>query len=207
MSISFEIFQVLYLRKSNIIHTSVFDSTRVGATSPEYLSLIDRKIKINTVRRNINWYFCAFLQRHWKRMNTQMLIKSINHRLSCLLIISKRSGIIQTKVDLGLKLKLLNEKEQYREVLELFDKYKDKNILKFSSLAITQTLKACTHLGELQRGSTIHQLLSSRVDNDVYIQVTLIHLYSKLKKRFFYSTFSNWINSAMQWSNTSWITI
>ena len=122
----------------------------------------------------------------------------MNHRLSCLLIISKRSGIIQTKVDLGLKLKLLNEKKQYREVLDLFDKYKDRNILKFSSLAITQALKACTYLGELQRGSTIHQLLLSRLDSDVYIQVSLIHLYSKFKKRFLYQPFSNRMNSAMQ---------
>lgn len=105
-------------------------------------------------------------------------------RLSCLWMMSKRSGIIQTKIDLGLKLKLLNEKEQYKEVLELFDKYKEKNIPKFSSLVIIEALKACTHLGELQRGLTIHQLLSSRMNNEVDIQMSLIDLYSKFQKIF-----------------------
>lgn len=101
------------------------------------------------------------------------MIKSINLRLLSSAIINKRP------FDLGVELKSLNDKKQFRKTLELFNKYKEKDIQTLSSLTITQVLKACTHLGDLHRGSTVHQRLQQRVKEDVYIQVSLIHLYSK----------------------------
>ena len=100
------------------------------------------------------------------------------------MITLKRSVIIQDKVDLGVEMKRLNDRKQFRKTLELFDKHKDNNIQTFSTFTITQTLKACAHLRDIQRGSTIHHLISSRVRDDLHVQVSLVNLYSKVQKNF-----------------------
>ncbi|CAF4341292.1 unnamed protein product, partial [Rotaria sordida] len=46
-----------------------------------------------------------------------------------------------------------------------------------SSYIITQALKACTQIGDLRRGSTIHHLIPSRIKDNSYILTSLIHLY------------------------------
>ncbi|CAF1613721.1 unnamed protein product [Rotaria magnacalcarata] len=73
-------------------------------------------------------------------------------------------------------MKQLKDSRQFDKTLELFDNYKENNILTCSSLAITQALKACAYTSYLQRGSNIHQLVSSRLKNEFYISALLIHL-------------------------------
>jgi hypothetical protein len=109
-------------------------------------------------------------------------MKLLNHRLSSVLISSKRSLIVQSNFNLGSEMKFLNDNKQFEKALQLFDKHKKNNTETFSSLIITQALKACTHLKDLQRGSTIHRLISSDMKNDFYISASLIHLYSKFEE-------------------------
>jgi hypothetical protein len=115
-----------------------------------------------------------------------MLTKVVNYRLSSLIILVKRSIIIQPNFDLGKEMKLINDNKQFEKALELFDKHKKNNIETFSSLIITQALKACTQIGDLQRGSIIHHLVSSRIKDDHYILASLIHLYSKFVEEIFF---------------------
>jgi hypothetical protein len=100
------------------------------------------------------------------------------------MVFVKRSVVTQS-FELGQKMKLLNDNGQLRKVLELFDKHKKNNAETFSSFIITQSLKACANLKDLQRGSTIHHLISSRIKDDWYILASLIHLYSKTQKEIF----------------------
>jgi hypothetical protein len=75
-------------------------------------------------------------------------------------------------------MKLLNDKKEFKRALELFDKYNENNIETFSNFTIIQAIKACTQIGDLQRGSTIHYLISSRVKNDPRILGSLIQFYN-----------------------------
>ncbi|CAF0788560.1 unnamed protein product [Adineta steineri] len=78
-------------------------------------------------------------------------------------------------------MKLLNNQKEFTKALELFDKYKKNNTQSLSTLTITQALKACAQTGDLQRGSTIHQFLSSRFEKNSAILTSLIHFYSYIK--------------------------
>ncbi|CAF1267110.1 unnamed protein product [Adineta steineri] len=93
-------------------------------------------------------------------------------------IFTKRSLIIQSDFYLGKKMKLLNDNKQFQKTLELFDQYKKNKSETFSSMIITEALKACTHLKDLQRAETIHHLISSHIEDDSYISTSLIHLYN-----------------------------
>jgi hypothetical protein len=77
-------------------------------------------------------------------------------------------------------MKKLNADEQYARVIDLFEQHKQANINQLSSSIIVQALKACTQMGDLQRGQEIHRLASSRVKTDGYILSSLIHFYSEL---------------------------
>ncbi|CAF0958073.1 unnamed protein product [Adineta steineri] len=106
-----------------------------------------------------------------------ILNKLLNHRLTSLIVFKKRSLIIKSDFDLGNQMKLLNNKKEFTKALELFDKYKKNNTQSLSTLTITQALKACAQTGDLQRGSTIHQFLSSRFEKNSAIVTSLIHFY------------------------------
>jgi len=114
-----------------------------------------------------------------------MSTKLLNHRLSSLIIFVKRSVLIQSDFDLANQMKSLNDNKQYKKALDLFDKHKKNELETFSSFIITQALKACAHIGDLQRGATIHHLISSRIKDDMYILASLIYLYSKFQPEFF----------------------
>ncbi len=120
-----------------------------------------------------------------------MLSKLLNHNLSFLTLILKRSAIVRSDFDLSSQMKLLNDNKQFKKALELFNKYKKDNVETSSSFIITQALKACAHLEDLQLGSTIHHLISSRVKDDIYISASLIHLYSKFKGEIISLFYSN----------------
>jgi hypothetical protein len=119
-----------------------------------------------------------------------MSIKLIDHHLSSLIVLVKRSVIIESDFKLANQMKVLNDAKQFRKTLELFNKNKEKNnINTCSSSIIIQALKACSQLGDLQCGSSIHRLISSRIKNDSWILVSLINMYSQLKKMTFFSYF------------------
>ncbi|UJR07570.1 hypothetical protein I4U23_011858 [Adineta vaga] len=94
-----------------------------------------------------------------------------------LIIYGKRLITIQSTVDLGKQMKSLNDKKQFRQALELFDKHKQNNILTCSTLTITQVLKACAQIKDVERGQNIHKLIPSRIKSDYYILSSLIHFY------------------------------
>ncbi|CAF1037318.1 unnamed protein product [Adineta steineri] len=111
-------------------------------------------------------------------MSNRLLIP----RLSSLTIFVKRSMInIESDFDLGMKMKSLNDNKQFNKSLELFDKFKINNVKSLSNLTISQALKACINLDDVQRGRNIHQLISSRINKDSYILISLIHFYSYIK--------------------------
>jgi len=91
--------------------------------------------------------------------------------------------IIESDSKLANQMKVLNDAKQFRKTLQLFNKNKDNNnINTCSSTIIIQALKACSQLGDLKSGSTIHNLISSRIKNDSWILVSLINMYSQLKR-------------------------
>lgn len=110
-----------------------------------------------------------------------MLIKFISRRLLSISTTVKKSSILQSNHDLGSMMKSLNDKKQFNQVLELFDKCEANKSQVFSSFIITQTLKACTYAGNIERGMTIHHLFSSQVKTDYYVLASLIYMYSKFQ--------------------------
>lgn len=111
-----------------------------------------------------------------------MMNKLIRARLTFVIMAAKRSAFIRSNNHVGDQMKLLNDNKQFEKTLELFDKYKEKNIEKWSNWVIIQALKACTKLGDLQRGTSIHHLISSRLKHDPYVLPALIHFYGRLTK-------------------------
>ena len=87
--------------------------------------------------------------------------------------------VSQADYELGFRMKKLNDGKQYRQVVELFDQQKGKNMVHSSSMIITQFLKACAHTGDLQRASMIRASVDHRIANDTYILSSFIHLYSE----------------------------
>ena len=108
-----------------------------------------------------------------------MLNKLLNRHIFPLIAFNKRSVTIQSDFDLVNQMKFLNDNKQFKKTLELIDKHKEKNIEKLSNFVLTQVLKACSGIGDLQRGSNIHHLVSSRLKNDSHLLTSVIHLYSK----------------------------
>jgi hypothetical protein len=79
--------------------------------------------------------------------------------------------------DLDIKMKKLNDQNEFSKSLLLFDKYKTKNP---SSMSLTQALKACQKLEDFKRGHQIIKEYSSSLNvNDYYLLSSMIHLLSK----------------------------
>ena len=77
-------------------------------------------------------------------------------------------------------MKMLNDKKQFRQALHLFDTCREKEPgAQLNSMTITQALKACTHIRDLERGNDIYRLVPARSKEDTYILSSLLHLYSK----------------------------
>ncbi|CAF3999535.1 unnamed protein product, partial [Rotaria sordida] len=110
-----------------------------------------------------------------------MLSKVLNRRLTSLMFIVDYRMIFRSSSDLAIQIKLLNDSQQYEKALELFDKYIKNNNQTFSNSTIIQALKACAKTRDIQRGSNIYHLISSRIHNDSYILTSLIHLYSYIR--------------------------
>ena len=113
------------------------------------------------------------------QMITIMSTRPFSRRLSSLMVFAKLTVVVQSKFELGGEMKLLNDNKEFGKALQLFDKHKKNNSETCSSLIITQALKACAHLRDIRCGSSIHHLVSSRINDDMYILTSLIHMYSK----------------------------
>ena len=99
-----------------------------------------------------------------------------------LLAVAQRSIMVQSEIDLLKQMISMNKKKQFKQTLELFDRQKEKHIAKFPDSIITQVLKACTGVKDLQRGSAIHRLILSRCNEDAYLLTSLVHMYSKFHR-------------------------
>ena len=88
--------------------------------------------------------------------------------------------VTSSDIGIGSQMRLLNKNGQFEEVLKLFDRHNNENKIVSSSIIMTQALKACTALGNFQRGITIYNLSSSNLKNDSYVLASFIHLQSKV---------------------------
>ena len=84
--------------------------------------------------------------------------------------ISSSSSIIVNST-----MKKLIDSRQYRNALVLFDEQSQMN----TDFDINMALKACTKLQDYERGMKMEQQLSSHSRNNLFIQTSLIHFYSK----------------------------
>ncbi|CAM4849170.1 unnamed protein product, partial [Rotaria magnacalcarata] len=106
-----------------------------------------------------------------------MTTRLLNHCLSFPKVSLKRLNNTKSYINLGTEMKLLNDKKQFEKALAIFDQHGINNITTLSNLAITQVLKACAHMRDIQRGKIIHNLIASETKNDIYVSSTLIHMY------------------------------
>jgi hypothetical protein len=118
-----------------------------------------------------------------------MLNKLVNHRLPCPISFLKRSATVPRDFNLANQMKQLNDKKQFKKALELFDECKKSNPETPSDFIINQALKACTEIGDIHRGSSIHHLLTSKTKKNSYILTSLIHFYSKFQQQLFFLLF------------------
>ena len=94
----------------------------------------------------------------------------------------KRSISIQNKEwNLVTQMKSMNNNKQFKQAVRLFDEHTSngKNMNQISSLVFTQVLKSCAGSLDFQRGTTIHRIVSNRLDKDSYLLTSLIHFYRK----------------------------
>ncbi|CAF1571317.1 unnamed protein product [Adineta ricciae] len=80
-------------------------------------------------------------------------------------------------IDPGQQMKILNDKNQFKQTIELFEREKKKNKDQLSSFIIDQALKACVQVRDFRRGQDIHQLVQHRLSADSSLVRSLIHFY------------------------------
>ncbi|CAF1398302.1 unnamed protein product [Adineta ricciae] len=80
-------------------------------------------------------------------------------------------------IDPGQQMKILNDKNQFKQSIELFEREKKKNKDQLSSFIIDQALKACVQVRDFRRGQDIHQLVQHRLSADSSLVKSLIHFY------------------------------
>ena len=109
-----------------------------------------------------------------------MMIRSwLAPRVTSLTLASNRSLASQSDFDLQREMKRLNDNRLHEKALALFDTYEKSNEVKLSEAVVTQALKACTRLGDVQRGSRIYKTVASRIEGDTHTMTSLIQLFSK----------------------------
>ncbi|CAF4907488.1 unnamed protein product, partial [Rotaria sp. Silwood1] len=85
--------------------------------------------------------------------------------------------IVRSYYNLGIEMKNLNDRKEYRKALDLFYEYEHKNKEMISDVVINQALKSFTNIKDFQGGLHIFKKYSSRIENNNYIIASLIHLY------------------------------
>ncbi|CAF3990015.1 unnamed protein product [Rotaria sp. Silwood1] len=105
-------------------------------------------------------------------MNFNRYLKSIS------IDFKYRILIVRSYYNLGIEMKNLNDRKEYRKALDLFYEYEHKNKEMISDVVINQALKSFTNIKDFQGGLHIFKKYSSRIENNNYIIASLIHLYS-----------------------------
>ncbi|CAF0947573.1 unnamed protein product [Adineta ricciae] len=100
----------------------------------------------------------------------------LRQQISCLSSSSTFSSQPRT-IGPGQQMRILYEKKQFEQTIELFETEMKKNKKHLSSLIIDQALKACTQVRDLRRGHGIHQLVQHRLPADSSLVRSLIHFY------------------------------
>ncbi|CAF3656312.1 unnamed protein product [Rotaria sp. Silwood1] len=85
--------------------------------------------------------------------------------------------MIRSYCNLGMEMKKLNDRKEFRKALVLFNEYEDKNSGIISDVAINQALKSFTNIEDFQGGSYIYIKYSSRIEKNCFILASLIHFY------------------------------
>ena len=102
----------------------------------------------------------------------------INHSRS-VITTGKYLSILRFDSGLANQMKRLKEENKFDRVLQLYDTYnKDNHPKSLPSRIVTEALKACTKINDLQRAKYIHHRLSSSNQSDPYIVSSLIDFYS-----------------------------
>ncbi|CAF1530896.1 unnamed protein product [Adineta ricciae] len=137
---------------------------------------IDCRERIGYLYSNIDWYCCRY-----------------GYKTDC------KSSQMR---DQGSQMKRLNDTNQFKKALSLYQKEIEKTNKSVSSLVINQALKACVELSDIKHGKDIHKNLSPYLSNNPFIQINLIRLYMKCGE---YETsldiFNNSRNRTTQMSN------
>ena len=91
------------------------------------------------------------------------------------------SSVSSSSIELNNTMKSLIDARKYRAALDLFDRQHRSS----TDTSLTFALKACTKLGDLDRGIRIHQQLSGQSLTNPFIQTSLIHFYSRSEDVYF----------------------
>ncbi len=86
--------------------------------------------------------------------------------------------MIRSFSNLSIEMKKLNDNKQYKQALDLFHEYEQKNSGMLSDSAINQALKSSTNIKDFQGGLDIYYRYSSHIEKKSSILASLIHLYS-----------------------------
>ena len=106
------------------------------------------------------------------------------------LAVAQRLNHLKSNFHLANEMKICNEKREFEKVFSLFDEWNEKKDQRSFSMVITQALKACTRMKNLQRGMKIHHSISFNIKGDTFIMASLIHFYSKLTDEVYLLTIS-----------------
>jgi hypothetical protein len=101
------------------------------------------------------------------------------HFKSIYVDINCRISAIRLYCDVGTEMKILNDKKQFKQALDLFYESEQRNSEMLTDFAITQALKSVANLKDFKGGSDIHQRYTSRIEKGRFTLPSLIHFYSE----------------------------
>ena len=110
-------------------------------------------------------------------------------------------------IDPGQQMKILNDKKQFKQTIELFEREAKKNKEQLTSFIIDQALKACIQMRDFRRGQDIHQLVQHRSSADSSLLKSLIYFYSMFIVNEMTLSSMVFRRSAMSWYEHSWMSI
>jgi hypothetical protein len=108
-----------------------------------------------------------------------MMLVSRALRCQYALVHSIITRVVHTSsaVPVSLQMKNLIDEKRSNEALSLFDANTRQRAP--NNMEITQALKACAQIRNVERGTAIHRALSMDSSNDPFIQTSLINFYSE----------------------------
>ena len=86
--------------------------------------------------------------------------------------------MIRSYMNLAIEMKKLTDENQFKQALDLFNEYEQKDRKQITEVAINLALKASTNLQDFQTGLDISDRYSSRIKSNNFISASLIHFFS-----------------------------